>query len=76
MKKENKPDNEEELREEYDLTQMKGVVRGKYAQRYKEGSNVVVLAPDVAEAFPNEQAVNDALRLLMNIAKSTSRKAS
>jgi hypothetical protein len=42
----------------------------------REGSNIVVLAPDVAEAFPNEEAVNDALRLLMSVAKSTSRKAS
>ena len=48
-----------ELREEYDF---RGGVRGKYAGRYAEGSNVVVLDPDVAKAFPDAAAVNDALR--------------
>ena len=52
---------EPELREEYDF---RGGVRGKYAGRYAEGSNVVVLDPDVAEAFPDAAAVNDALREL------------
>jgi hypothetical protein len=59
---------DDELRPEYDLSQLKGGVRGKYAERYRAGSNVVVLAPDVAEAFPNEEAVNEALRLLIKIA--------
>ena len=76
MKKENETTNNDELREEYNLTEMKGIVRGKYAQRYKQGSNVVILAPDVAEAFPNEESVNEALRMLINLAKSASRKAS
>jgi len=76
MRRKTKPDESDELREEYDLTQIKGIVRGKYAQRYKQGSNVVVLAPDVAKAFPNEESVNEALRLLINLAKSASRKAS
>jgi hypothetical protein len=52
---------EPELREEYDF---RGGVRGKYASRYAEGSNVVVLDPDVAKAFPDAAAVNDALREL------------
>ena len=65
-----KPD---ELRPEYALTQLKGGVRGKYAERYKQGSNVVVLAPDVSEAFPNAEAVNDALRMLIKVAKSAKR---
>ena len=50
---------EPELRKEYDF---KGGVRGKYAARYAEGSNVVVLEPDVAKAFPDAAAVNEALR--------------
>lgn len=74
MKKTSDPQPSDELRAEYDLAAMTGLVRGKYAKRYKEGSNVIVLAPDVAAAFPNEKAVNEALRLLMNVAKS-SRKA-
>lgn len=61
---------EDELRPEYDLTELlKHAVRGKYAERYKTGTNLVLLAPDVADAFPNEQAVNDALRLVMQLAK-------
>lgn len=58
------------LRAEYDLSQLRGGVRGKYAKRYNEGANLVLLAPDVAAAFPSDQAVNDALRLLMKIAKA------
>ena len=61
---------EDELRPEYDLTALlKHAVRGKYADRYKAGTNLVLLAPDVATAFPDEQAVNDALRLVMQLAK-------
>ncbi len=61
---------DDELRAEYDLSQLKGGVRGKYAKRYSEGTNLVLLTPDVAEAFPNDEAVNEALRLLMKIAKA------
>ena len=56
---------EDDLRDEYDFSQMTGGVRGKYAARYREGTNVVLLAPDVAAAFPTEKAVNDALRTLI-----------
>ncbi|HEX6292198.1 MAG TPA: hypothetical protein VFZ66_23620 [Herpetosiphonaceae bacterium] len=75
MKNEPENDLNDELRPEYDLSTLKGGVRGKYAERYRAGTNVVVLAPDVAAAFPNEEAVNEALRLLMNIAKTTLGKA-
>ena len=51
----------QELREEYDF---RGGVRGKHAARYAEGSNVVVLEPDVAQAFPDADSVNRALRVL------------
>lgn len=63
-------ETEDEVRPEYDLTQLlKHAVRGKYAARYKAGTNLVLLAPDVASAFPDEQSVNDALRLVMQLAK-------
>ena len=57
----NKVDTEmnDELRPEYDLSQLKGGVRGKYMQRYNAGTNLVLLAPDVAEAFPTDEAVNE-----------------
>ncbi|MBL7065901.1 MAG: hypothetical protein ISS49_17125 [Anaerolineae bacterium] len=68
MKKEVEIDDE--LRPEYDLSQLlEGGVRGKYADRYREGTNLVLLAPDVAEVFPNEEAVNEALRLVTQLAK-------
>ena len=71
MKRTDKTESKDELRQKYDLAKMKGGVRGKYAERCRQGSNVVVLAPDVAEAFPNADAVNEALRMLINVAKST-----
>ena len=69
MKKEVENEMEDELRSEYDFTQMKGGVRGKYVERYRRGTNLVLLDPDVAQAFPNDQAVNEALRLLMQVAQ-------
>ena len=61
---------EDELRPEYDLSQLQGGARGKYAQRYRQGTNLVLLDPDVADAFPTEDSVNEALRLLMRIAET------
>lgn len=73
MKKEieNEIENEieDELRPEYDFTQMQGGVRGKYVERYRAGTNLVLLDPDVAQAFPDDLAVNDALRMLIQIAQ-------
>jgi hypothetical protein len=58
------------MRSHYDFS---GGVRGKYAARYAEGPNVVVLAPDVAEVFPDSIAVNEALRTLVRISSQTVR---
>jgi hypothetical protein len=69
MKRKIKTEEEDELRPEYDLSKLKGGVRGKYAQRYKEGTNLVLLEPDVAEVFPDDESVNRALRLLMEISE-------
>ena len=66
---------DDELREEYDEKALKNGVRGKYAQRLAQGSNVVRLAPDVA-AFPTEEAVNEALRLLLEVTKRSLRQTS
>ena len=60
----------DDLRPEYDLASLKGRVRGKYAARYQEGTNLVRLDPDVAGAFPDPQAVNEALRLLIKLAQT------
>jgi hypothetical protein len=66
MKKATKNSQKADLLDEYDFS--KGV-RGKYARRYEEGTNVVVLAPDVAAVFKNSQAVNEALRAIMKMAR-------
>jgi hypothetical protein len=60
----------DDLRPEYDLGQLlKAGVQGKYADRYREGTNLVLLAPDVAKAFPTEEAVNQTLRLVIQLSK-------
>ena len=63
-----------ELRREYDLSQLQGGVRGKYATRYRAGTNLVLLSPDVAEYFPDEQSVNAVLRELIRVAKGPRRR--
>jgi len=68
MKKVEAKTEEDELRPEYDLSQLKGRVRGKYVERYREGTNLVLLEPDVAAVFPDAKAVNEALRRLMKVA--------
>jgi hypothetical protein len=67
MKKKSDEMNDE-LRPEYDMKSLlKDSVRGKYAKKYREGTNLVLLEPDVAKAFPNEKAVNEALRLVIKL---------
>ncbi len=71
MKKKPTTEMDDELRPEYDLHQLlKGGVRGKYAARYRAGTNLVLLAPDVAKAFANNAgAINEALRLVIQMSK-------
>lgn len=66
MKKMTKDSDPPRIRAEYDFS---AGVRGKYAERFAAGSNVVVLDPDVAEAFPNSETVNRALRALKDVAQ-------
>jgi hypothetical protein len=72
MNREINTEMEDELRPEYDFSQLKGGVRGKYIEHYRAGTNLVLLDPDVAQAFPTEDAVNEALRLLMQVAQRQS----
>ncbi|MGA9348710.1 MAG: hypothetical protein WBW48_07890 [Anaerolineae bacterium] len=58
-----------ELRDEYDLSKMTVVAKGRYAPERRAGKNVVLLAPDVVQVFPTDEAVNEALRLVMQIAQ-------
>lgn len=63
----------DELRPEYKRSDFGTLVRGKYAERAVEATNVVVLEPQVARAFPNDRAVNTALRGVLRARKSTTR---
>jgi hypothetical protein len=72
MKKEQSDGRDPDMLEEYDFS---GGVRGKHAASYAEGSNVVVLDPDVAEVFPDSQSVNKALRALAEIIQSRGERA-
>lgn len=78
MKKKKKTDKREpaeidELRPEYDFASMRGGVRGKYVERYRAGTNLALLSPDVAEAFPTDEAVNEALRAILKAAAELQR---
>jgi hypothetical protein len=57
----------DELRPEYDLSQLKGCVRGKHAARAKQGTNIILLEKDVAEVFHDDASVNEALRTLIRL---------
>jgi hypothetical protein len=70
MKRKSKDAKADELRAEYDLGELlKAGVQGKYADRFREGANLILLDEDVAEAFPTDQAVNEALRLVIQLGK-------
>jgi hypothetical protein len=75
MKKDKEPDKDE-LRTEYKRSDFPGdLVRGKYAERMRESSNIVVLRPEVAQVFPNEEAVNNALLSLIELAQKSTRQS-
>jgi hypothetical protein len=71
MKKAVRTLRDPDMLDEYDFS--KGV-RGKYAERYAEGTNVIVLSPDLAEIFPDSESVNEALRALVKIARQQVKK--
>ena len=70
MKKKVEISQDDELRPEYDFTQIPGGVKGKYIERYRASTNLVLLDPEVAAAFPSDESVNEALRLLMKVART------
>lgn len=63
-----RPEDDDEMLPEYDLT---GGVRGKYVERYRQGTNIVLLDPDVAKIFTSSEAVNEALRELVRLRKAS-----
>lgn len=64
-----------ELREEYDLSKMTVLPKGRFDPQRRIGSNVVLLEPEIAKAFPNDEAVNKALRLILKATKIPQRTA-
>lgn len=70
-----KKTSNDELRPEYDLSQLKGGVRGNYAGEYAKGTNLVLLEKDVAEVFSDAKSVNEALRTLIRITKAKAKRA-
>jgi hypothetical protein len=71
MKKAIKTRRDPDMLDEYDFS--KGV-RGKYAKRYAHGTNVVILSPDIAQVFPDSESVNEALRVLVKVARQKVKK--
>jgi len=69
MNRDSKPESEN-MEPEYDIREG---VRGKYYERYKQGTNVVLLEPDVAQVFPDSESVNRALRGLIDIAREAAK---
>lgn len=69
-RKSNAPELEDDLRPEYDFSKMKIVGRGIYAKRYRSDTNLVLLDRDVRKAFPDDESVNDALRVIAKAAKA------
>jgi len=65
----------DEMRPEYDLRKLKFVGRGIYAERYRSGTNIVLLDPDIRAAFPDDESVNEALRVIAKAAKQQASRA-
>jgi hypothetical protein len=74
MKKTPAKKSKDELRPEYDLSQLKGGVRGKYHREATAGTNLVLIEPELANMFPDTESVNRALRLLVETAESVKAK--
>ncbi len=75
MKRASENRQPDELRPEYDLSKLKGGVRGKYYQRALTGTNLVLIEPELAEVFPDTESVNRALRLLADTAEAAASPA-
>ncbi len=60
-----------EMRKEYKREDLGKGIRGKYFQEYRKGTNLVLLSPDVAAVFPDDSSVNEALRVLLKIARQS-----
>lgn len=74
MKKASPKKNKDDLKPEYDLSQLKGGIRGKYFHEATAGTNLVLIEPELVSVFPDTESVNRALRLLAETAQSATAK--
>ena len=72
MRKSDQTPNDD-VHPQYDFASMKRGVRGKYVRRFRTGTNIVLLEPEIAEAFPTDDAVNEALRGILNTTRAIRR---
>jgi len=75
MKNTSAKKNNSDLRPDYDLSKLKGGIRGKYYRRATAGTNLVLIEPELTNVFPDAESVNRALRLLADTAASATEKA-
>jgi hypothetical protein len=77
MKKKNTTVDDDEMLPEYDFSKMKLVCRGVYAERYRSGTNLVLLDSDVRKAFPDDKVINETLRAIAKAGRqsATARKS-
>jgi hypothetical protein len=75
MKKTSAESLDDDLRPEYDLSKLKGVVRGKYFRQATAGTNLMLIEPELAKIFGDSESVNRALRLLVDTAEAAARPA-
>ncbi len=75
MKKASKARRSDDLRPEYDLSQLGPMVRGKYYRQAMAGTNLILIEPELARVFPDSESVNRALRLLMETAEASAAPA-
>lgn len=74
MRKASKQDADDDIRPEYDFSSLTGAVRGKYYRRFRARVNLRLLEPEVARAFPDDAAVNEALRTVLRAARPSRRR--
>ena len=71
----NPPSHEDKMLDDYSFLDWSKAERGKHAERYAQGTNLVLIAPDVLDVFPNAESVNEALRMLADIIRSQTKVA-
>ena len=77
IKKQNNKNDDDDyaLRDEYDFSEMTILPKGRFSPERRAGQNILILAPDLAKTFPNDDAINEALRFLLRVAQMPAKSA-